>query len=296
MEVDIMYDSRLKTLLTLVKVKNYTKTAQRLYITQPAVTNHIKSLEHEYDIVIFSNQKTFELTEQGEILIEYATRMLNQSIQLEEAIKGSLLASKKINFAVTDKCSIIMGKNGLLDILLEGFNSGGNFYVKNLEEIFDGLQTGKYDFAIVDSNYNDDLFDGVLLDTFNIVPVCYTEGKFKEIKRVTREMLKNNPIILGDQEEGMNISAKKSLKDSNINLAHNVFYYSNSAHVMGELIKNKDGIGFMYHQFCNNISNVKKMDLLNFKCSQGVYFIYNNSSHNKKIINPIVKRLKKWIS
>ena len=45
-----MDDPRLLTLCTLVRIKNYTKTAKRLFITQPAVTHHIQSLEKEYDI------------------------------------------------------------------------------------------------------------------------------------------------------------------------------------------------------------------------------------------------------
>ena len=77
-----MNDPRLLTLLTLVQVKNYTKTAQRLFITQPAVTHHIKSLETEFDIEIFSSRKTFALTKQGTILDEYARRMMNQKLLL----------------------------------------------------------------------------------------------------------------------------------------------------------------------------------------------------------------------
>ena len=85
-----MNDPRLLTLLTLIKVKSYTKTAERLFITQPAVSQHIKSLEHQYDITIFDGTKGFNLTKQGQILVEYARRMQNQDIQLKEALFNSL--------------------------------------------------------------------------------------------------------------------------------------------------------------------------------------------------------------
>lgn len=48
-----MMDEKLKTLVTLAKIKNYTKTAKILSITQPAVTQHIQALENEYGIKIF---------------------------------------------------------------------------------------------------------------------------------------------------------------------------------------------------------------------------------------------------
>ena len=82
-----MIDTKLITFLTLLEEKNYSKTAARLYITQPAVTHHIKSLEKEYDISLFKNSKTFELTKAGAMLLEYA-----KSLKLQEEF---LLANMK---------------------------------------------------------------------------------------------------------------------------------------------------------------------------------------------------------
>ena len=50
-----MIDTRLYTFLTLIEEKNFTRTAKKLYITQPAVTHHIKTLEKDHDITIFKN-------------------------------------------------------------------------------------------------------------------------------------------------------------------------------------------------------------------------------------------------
>ena len=41
-----MLDFRVYTVLELCKTLNYTKTAENLFITQPAVTQHIKYLEN----------------------------------------------------------------------------------------------------------------------------------------------------------------------------------------------------------------------------------------------------------
>lgn len=53
-----MDDPRLLTLCTLVRIKNYTKTAKRLFITQPAVTHHIQSLEKNTISKSFPIRKT----------------------------------------------------------------------------------------------------------------------------------------------------------------------------------------------------------------------------------------------
>ena len=48
-----MVDVKIRTLLTLSEMGSYTKTAEALSLTQPAVSHHIKLLEEEFGIHIF---------------------------------------------------------------------------------------------------------------------------------------------------------------------------------------------------------------------------------------------------
>ena len=52
-----MVDVKIKTLLTIVETGNYTRAAQLLNLTQPAVSHHIRMLEAEYGIKIFNRNK-----------------------------------------------------------------------------------------------------------------------------------------------------------------------------------------------------------------------------------------------
>ena len=64
-----MLDFRMDTFLNLCGTMNYTKTAKKLCITQPAVTQHIHYLEHYYGCRLFEyKNKTLTLTPQGKIL------------------------------------------------------------------------------------------------------------------------------------------------------------------------------------------------------------------------------------
>ena len=287
-----MNDPRLLTLLTLIKVKSYTKTAERLFITQPAVSQHVKSLEHQYDITIFDGTKGFNLTKQGEILVEYARRMQNQDIQLKETLTNSLNRTLPIKIGISDFCKGILNEIEFLNLITDKYHYKVEMYVLNSNDLFAGLESGKIDLAIIDNSYNDDLFEGILLDTYNIVPFVSKEGKFKEIKRITREMLKNNPIVFSNDLEGMTISTKEALKKSNILLSNNNIHTSNSPYLMTELIKKFDCIGFMYSNFVN-LESIKKMDLTNFKCSQNIYLLYSISSFEKANFKKICNQLKK---
>ena len=46
-----MLDNKTHTLLTLIHVGSYTKTAKVLSLTQPAVSHQVKQLEQEYGIM-----------------------------------------------------------------------------------------------------------------------------------------------------------------------------------------------------------------------------------------------------
>ena len=67
-----MLDYRLQTFLTLCETMHYTRAAERLCITQPAVTQHIHFLEQHYGCRLFVYQgKTLRLTEEGWAVYHY---------------------------------------------------------------------------------------------------------------------------------------------------------------------------------------------------------------------------------
>ena len=67
-----MFDFRLKVFDTVAKRLNFTKAANELNITQPAVTKHIKEIELNLNIKLFERNGTkIKLTKAGEILLKY---------------------------------------------------------------------------------------------------------------------------------------------------------------------------------------------------------------------------------
>ena len=52
-----MQDFRMETFLTVCKYLNYTKAAQELNLTQPAVSQHIRYLENFYQVQLLPCRK-----------------------------------------------------------------------------------------------------------------------------------------------------------------------------------------------------------------------------------------------
>ncbi|OMC81142.1 LysR family transcriptional regulator [Viridibacillus sp. FSL H8-0123] len=94
-----MYYDALKTFVALADIKNFTKTAEYLHISQPSVSLHIKNLETEFNTQLFlRSPKSLKITPSGEILYDRAKQMLaiydqtkSDILTLQNEIKGKLL-------------------------------------------------------------------------------------------------------------------------------------------------------------------------------------------------------------
>ena len=69
--------NKLKTFYTVAELNNFSRAAETLYLTQPAVSAQIKDLEYEYKTKLFDRSgRSISLTEAGEKLIPYVKKLM----------------------------------------------------------------------------------------------------------------------------------------------------------------------------------------------------------------------------
>ncbi|KFF02839.1 LysR substrate-binding domain-containing protein [Chryseobacterium luteum] len=75
---------RLLVFYTVARLLSFSKASEELFISQPAVTKHIKELEAKYKVALFerSGNRNVELTAAGKILLNYAEKMKQLSREL----------------------------------------------------------------------------------------------------------------------------------------------------------------------------------------------------------------------
>ncbi len=85
-----MIDIRLKTFLEAAELKNFTKAADILCITQPAVSQQIKSLEDYYGVkLIKKSGRQMDLTDEGRLLYNHVQKLERLSIKFETELRNS---------------------------------------------------------------------------------------------------------------------------------------------------------------------------------------------------------------
>jgi DNA-binding transcriptional LysR family regulator len=79
-----MADRRLQVFHSVAKHLSFTKAAEALFMTQPAVTFQVKQLEEQFNVRLFDRSHgRIKLTPAGELVYHYAERILHLSGELE---------------------------------------------------------------------------------------------------------------------------------------------------------------------------------------------------------------------
>ncbi|MDO9226484.1 MAG: LysR family transcriptional regulator [Pseudomonadota bacterium] len=82
-----MADRRLQVFHTVAKQLSFTKAAELLFMTQPAVTFQVKQLEEHFNTRLFERSHgKISLTPAGELALDFAERILNLTGEMEARI------------------------------------------------------------------------------------------------------------------------------------------------------------------------------------------------------------------
>lgn len=83
-----MADRRLQVFHAVAKQMSFTKAAEALFMTQPAVTFQIKQLEEHFNTRLFERgHGKISLTPAGDLVLEYAERILGLSSEMETRVR-----------------------------------------------------------------------------------------------------------------------------------------------------------------------------------------------------------------
>ena len=87
-----MDTTTLRTFIALAQIKNFTKTAQQLFVAQSTVTNRIRDLEMELGVPLFiRSHKQVDLTPSGQKFLDYAQRFVSLELAALQDIDRTIL-------------------------------------------------------------------------------------------------------------------------------------------------------------------------------------------------------------
>lgn len=79
--------TQLKYVLAVAENQNFTKAAEKTFVTQPTLSMQIQKLEDELDILIFDrSKKPIELTDVGQKIVQQARNIVNEANRISDIV------------------------------------------------------------------------------------------------------------------------------------------------------------------------------------------------------------------
>ena len=239
--------------LEVARNLSFTKAAATLFISQPAITRHIKQLEYDYAVSLFERKGNgIALTPAGQLLVQALNkardieRQLNHEINLQQktrTAKGELKLGASTTVAlyiVPPILSAFRKKFPQVKISLFNRNSESVLEALMKREIDIGIMEGKSRSAQVHSSHflNDE-----------VIPVCSSHSALTLKRKITIKDLLKIPVALRERGSGTLQALKNALEDHHVKISQ----LTNGIRLGGtEALKNfilaDDCLGFLPHR------------------------------------------------
>jgi LysR family hydrogen peroxide-inducible transcriptional activator len=283
--------TQLKYVLAVAQHQNFTKAADKVFVTQPTLSMQIQKLEDELDVLIFDrSKKPIELTETGKKIVSQAKNIVNESDRIQDIVdqeKGFIGGEFKIGVIPT-----VMPT--LLPMFLANFIHRYPKVKLRIEElttenIIEGLSEGSIDAAIAATPLvNDQIKEKPLYyEPF----VAYDPASTKK----SSQLLSSDDI---DIDRLLLLEDGHCFKDSVLNLCRNSRDVSDEKFMLESgsfetLVKLADeGLGMTLLPYLHtlDLSETKKQNLRYFNepsPAREISLIYHKSELKMQIINAL---------
>jgi len=293
LERNAMLDNKLRTLLTLLSVGSYTKTADALHLTQPAVSHQIKQLEQEYGIQIFrKGKKGLNPTPEGEILIKYARRVqaLDQGVRQE--LEDSRRHLRRLSVGITTTLGEYLVSQIFVDYCNEHPEVSINIYSDSLNHLHTMLSLYQLDLIIVEGAIQSESYVNVLLDTDFLCLAVSPQHPFATRTAVTLQELKRERFILRTQSAGTRTLFEEALLRQGENIRDfNIVVETDNITTIKELVSAGLGVTVMAHSACRQEERAGKLSLVpveNMNMPREINIVHRKDFEHAEILRDIL--------
>jgi DNA-binding transcriptional LysR family regulator len=221
-----MADRRLQVFYTVARLLSFTKAAETLHMTQPAVTFQVRQLEDHFDTRLFDRtHNRVALTEAGRKAYEYAEEIFSLYAEMENTVKE---LTGDVSGALTMGASTTIAEY-MLPALLRGFtlefpDINLRLKVSNTEGIVSMVENSMIDLGVV---------EGPVANKNLLVEVCRVDQlvvvvppghEIAKRKSIPLEDIMTYPFICREEGSGtreviMDHMVKLGLDRNNLNVS-----------------------------------------------------------------------------
>lgn len=323
---------QLRTFVEVAKLKSFSKAAEKLFMTQPSVSNHVQAMEKEYDAILFNRLgKEVSLTEAGLILYAKALDIIN----IYESIKFEISNYQGVIDGHLEILSSSVPRKQLLPGVLHDFSKDYphvSFTILDLDSdaVVQRILSGESDFGIVGSRidkpnleYEKLLEDSLVLITPNsfreeldkkntsskntnrrIDSIMSQEGKKPNtnilcdidlLREISLSDIKDQTFIFREEGSGTREAIRKALEEIGININElKTFAYVEDTEAIKKMVSLGSGCSFISCLEVDSLNDDKYsvFTVKELRLKRDFYLV----SHKARQLSPLGEKFKEFIT
>jgi DNA-binding transcriptional LysR family regulator len=194
----------LNVFVEAAQAENFSAAARRLYLSQPAVSLHVRNLEQQLGVELFQrNGRNIALSAAGKVLLPLARQILRDAKRLEEtmaSLHGKVIGQLPI------ACSTTVGKY-VLPRLVAGFRArypdvAVEISVMSRRAAVERLLEGRAEIAVVSTQLSHHDLEFAAFLTDEVVLIAPPDHPWADGRIVQPQALPTMPIIVREETAG----------------------------------------------------------------------------------------------
>ncbi len=232
---------------------SFSKASEILFISQPAISKHVKALEEYYKTTLFERKgNSVVLTAAGRLLHERLLEAVQIKRQLEfeiSTLKNQFKAKGQLNLGASTTVALYIIPKVLSEFHQKYPDVQISLLNRNTDTIIQALLNQDIDVAIVEGNKKINAIHYQPFMTDEVIAVCSAKSPIARQGPLSIQDLKKYPIALREQGSGTLTALKASLQKHHIRLSDlDVSVRLAGTEALKNFLKEDNCLGFLPHR------------------------------------------------
>ena len=292
-----MLSTRHEIFIEVATNLSFSRASEVLFISQPAISKHIKALEIFYKTTLFERKGNAILLSQGGTLLlkrlKEAKKIQNELEFEMSVLKDRLKAKGQLKLGASTTVALY-----IIPKILSAFHQKYpevkiSLLNRNTDTIVKALTDQDIDIGIVEGKKKNSSIQYLPFATDEVIAVCSAKSPIAKKRSLTIQEIKNYPVVLREQGSGTLTALKYNLEKNGVKLSElNVNVRLAGTEALKNFLREDNCLGFLPKG--SVLKELRDGDLVtvkieNFQIIRNFFFIQRHGTQNNELSKAFIR-------
>lgn len=292
-----MLSTRHEIFIEVATNLSFSRASEVLFISQPAISKHIKALEIFYKTTLFERKgNAIQLSQGGTLLLKRLkeAKKIQNELEFEMSVlKDRLKAKGQLKLGASTTVALY-----IIPKILSAFHQKYpevkiSLLNRNTDTIVKALTDQDIDIGIVEGKKKNSSIQYLPFATDEVIAVCSAKSPIAKKRSLTIQEIKNYPVVLREQGSGTLTALKYNLEKNGVKLSElNVNVRLAGTEALKNFLREDNCLGFLPKG--SVLKELKDGDLVtvkieNFQIIRNFFFIQRHGTQNNELSKAFIR-------